>query len=36
MIIDGHEIFDHGKIANCLNKFFVDIGPKLALMIPEL
>ena len=30
MIIDGQEIFDQGKIANCFNKFFVDIGPKLA------
>ena len=35
MIIDGQEIFDQGKIANCFNKFFVDIGPKLASMIPE-
>ena len=23
------------KIANCFNKFFIDIGPKLASMIPE-
>ena len=29
------EISDQGKIANCFNKFFVDIGPKLASMIPE-
>ena len=35
MIIDGQEIFDQGKIVNCFNKFFVDIGPKLASMIPE-
>ena len=35
MIIDDQEIFDQGKIANCFNKFFVDIGPKLASMIPE-
>ena len=32
MIIDGQEIFDQGKIANSFNKFFVDIGPKLASM----
>ena len=35
MIIDGQEIFDQGKIANSFNKFFVDISPKLASMIPE-
>ena len=35
MIIDGQEIFDQRKIANCFNKFFVDIGPKLASMISE-
>ena len=35
MIIDGQEIFDQGKTANCFNKFFVDIGPKLTSMIPE-
>ena len=35
MIIDDQKIFDQGKIANCFNKFFVDIGPKLASMIPE-
>ena len=35
MIIEGQEIFDQGKIANCFNKFFVDIGPKLSSMIPE-
>ena len=35
-IIDGQEIIDQGKIANCLNKFFVDIDPKLASMILEL
>ena len=35
IIIDGQEIFDQEKIANCLNKFFVDICPKLASMISE-
>ena len=35
MIIDGQEIFDQGKIANCFNKFVVEIGPILASMIPE-
>ena len=35
MIIDDQEISDQGKIANCFNKFFLDIGPKLAAMIPE-
>ena len=35
MIIDDQEISDQGKIANCFNKFFVDINPKLASMIPE-
>ena len=35
MIIDDQEISDQGKIANCFNKLFVDIGPKLASMIPE-
>ena len=35
MIIDDQEISDQGKIANCFNKFFEDIGPKLASMIPE-
>ena len=35
MIIDGQEIFDQGKLANCFNKFFIDIGPKLASMITE-
>ena len=35
MIIDGQEIFDQEKIANCFNKFFADIGPKLASLIPE-
>ena len=35
MIIDGQEIFDQGKIANCFNKFFVDVSPKLASVIPE-
>ena len=36
MIIDDQEISDQGKIGNCFNTFFVDIGPKLASMIPEL
>ena len=35
MIIDDQEISDQGKKANCFNKFLVDIGPKLASMIPE-
>ena len=35
MIIDGQEIFDQGKIASCFNNLIVDVGPKLALMIPE-
>ena len=35
MILDGQEIFDQGKIANCFNKLFADIGPKPALMIPK-
>ena len=35
MIIDDQEISDQGKIAHCFNKFFVDIGPKLASMISE-
>ena len=35
MIIDGQETFDQGKIANCFNRFFSDIGLKLASMIPE-
>ena len=35
MIIDYQKISDQGKIANCFDKFFVDIGPKLATMIPE-
>ena len=34
MIIDGQEIFEQEKVANCFN-CFVDIGPKLASMIPE-
>ena len=36
MIVDGQEIFDQGLIANCFNTFFVDIGRKLASMIPKL
>ena len=35
MIIDAQEIFDQRKIANCFSKFFVDIGPELASMIPK-
>ena len=35
MIIDDQEISDQGKIVNCFNKFFVDIGPKQTSMIPE-
>ena len=35
MIIDGQEIFDQGKKVNYFKKFFADIGPKLASMIPE-
>ena len=33
MVIDGQEILEKKKIANCVNKLFVDIGPKLASMI---
>ena len=36
MIIDAQEILDQGKIANSFNKFFVDIGQKLASIIPKL
>ena len=36
MIIYGQKIFDQGKIANCLNKFFVDVVPKLATVFREL
>ena len=35
MIIDGQETLDQRKTANCFNKFFVDIGPKLGSMISE-
>ena len=35
MIVDGQEIFDQGKIANCFYKFFLDISLKLSSMIPE-
>ena len=31
----SQETFDQGKIANCFNKFFVDIYPKLAPMITQ-
>ena len=30
MIMDGHETFDQEKIAERFNKFFVNIGSKLA------
>ena len=30
------EIFDQGNVENCFNKLLVEIGPKLASMIPEL
>ena len=36
MIIGDQEISDQGRIANCCNKFFVDIGLKQASMIPKL
>ena len=36
MVIDGHETFDQEKKANCFNEFFVEIGLKLASIIPEL
>ena len=35
MVIDGCEIFDQNKIAHSFNKFFTDIGPKLASSIPS-
>ena len=35
MIIDDHETFDQEKIANCSNKFFVDITSKLNSIIPQ-
>ena len=35
MVIDGQEIFDQGKKVNYFKKFFADIGPKLASMIPQ-
>ena len=35
MIMDDQEISDQGKMAHCFNKFFIDIGSKLASMIPE-
>ena len=33
-IVDGIETFDQNKIANGLNKYFTEIGPKLASSIP--
>ena len=35
MIIDGQETFDQGMVANRFNKSFIDIVPKLSLMISE-
>ena len=35
MVIDECEIFDQNKIAHSFNKFFMDIGPKLASSIPS-
>ena len=35
MVIDGCEIFDQSKIAHGFNKFFTDVGPKLASSIPS-
>ena len=35
MITDGHKKIDQAKIANCFNKFFVYIGPKLGSIISE-
>ena len=34
MVIDGTETFDQNIIANGFNKFFTEIGPKLAFSIP--
>ena len=34
MVIDGIETFDQNKIANGSNKYFTEIGPKLASSIP--
>ena len=34
MVIDGIETFDRNKIANGFNKYFTEIGPKLASSIP--
>ena len=33
IVIDGGETFDQNKIAHGFNKFFTDIGPKLASSI---
>ena len=35
MVIDGCKIFDQNKVAHGFNKFFTDIGPKLASSIPS-
>ena len=35
MMINGIETFDQNKIANGFNKFFTEIGPKLANSIPD-
>ena len=34
MVTDGIETFDQEKIANEFNKYFTEIGPKLASSIP--
>ena len=34
MVIDGIETFDEEKIANGFNKYFIEIGPKIASSIP--
>ena len=34
MVTDGIESFDQNKIANWFNKYFTEIGPKLASSIP--
>ena len=35
MIIDGYETFDHEKRTDFFVKFFIDVGPKLASILPE-
>ena len=34
MVIEGIETFDEEKIANGFNKYFIEIGPKIASSIP--